>query len=320
MEPMETNPGSHPEKLLDRALSGKLASGEQQTLDRHLTVCRACAAHLALVRSARGFSAPQPWNDLLNRRAVERALASVQHGRWPTVFSVPFRRRWALVTAGVLVGLGGVAGATWWHLQGPGTDALRVREIATAVEPAAPSHSAVAATPELPPSLAPAGPDDRAALHRGGRTQPSASSLFEEASALRDQNRPDQAVAVFRRLQQLYPRARETRISFALAGRLLLDRGRPAQALAQFDQHLAQGGEASEEALAGRATALGRMGRYSAESESWRRLLDAYPKTIYAIRAKDRLSELERSSRAPSELERSRSTDGVRRERSEIRR
>jgi hypothetical protein len=315
---METNPESHPEELLDRAISGRLASGDKQTLDLHLSACRVCATHLILARSAREVSAPQPWDDLLNRRAVERALTSVQRGS--TAFSVPFRRRWALITAGVLVGLGGVAGATWWYRQGPGADALRAHEIATAAQPAARLHSAVAAIPELPPSPAPAGPDDRAAPHRGGRTPPSASSLFEEASALRDQDRPDQAVAVFRRLQQLYPRARETRMSYALAGHLLLDRGRPAQALAQFDQHLAEGGEASEEALVGRATALGRMGRYSAESETWRRLLDAYPKTVYAIRAEDRLSELARSLGVPAELERFRSTDGIGREPSEVRR
>ena len=314
----ETNRESHPEGLLDRAVSGMLASGEQQTLDLHLTVCRACAAHLVLARSAREVSVPQPWDDLLNRRAAERALTSVQPGRWPTAFSVPFRGRWALITAAALVGLGGVAGATWWHRQGPAAGNLRVHETAPALAPAALSKPAGGTTPGLTLLLAPDGPDDRATLHRGGRTQPSAASLFEEASALRDQNRPDQAVALFRRLQLLYPRARETRISFALAGRLLLDRGRAAQALAQFDQHLAQGGEASEEALAGRATALGQMGRYSAESETWRRLLDAYPKTVYAIRAKDRLSELERSSGVPAKGRQS--PDGVGRDRSEVRR
>jgi tetratricopeptide (TPR) repeat protein len=126
------------------------------------------------------------------------------------------------------------------------------------------------------------------------RVQPSASSLFEQASALRARGRLDDSVTVFRKLQQLFPRSRECRLSYALVGRMLLDRGRPAQALAQFDQHLAQEGEASEEALAGRATALGEMGRVSAERESWQRLLGSYPKSVYASQARDRLFQMRR--------------------------
>jgi tetratricopeptide (TPR) repeat protein len=130
---------------------------------------------------------------------------------------------------------------------------------------------------------------------RTARVQPSATSLFEQASALRARNKLDDAILVFRRLQQQFPRSRESRLSFALAGRMLLDRGRPAQALAQFDQHLAQGGEASEEALAGRATALGQMGRLPAERETWQKLVSSYPRSVYASQARDRIFQLRRS-------------------------
>ena len=300
--PTDTDLDAHPEELLDWAVQGTLTAGEQHLLDDHLSVCRACTAHLAVVRSARGMAAPKPWNDLLNRRAVERALKSVQGGRWPGAFSVPFRRRWALVTAGVVLGLGGMAGATWWHAPRPRPDAGQARPIASAGVTARPSDRGIPAASkpaadgiDEPPSLAPAAPANFGASHKAGGSRPSASSLFEGASALRDRNRPEQAVAVFRRLQRLYPTARETRLSFALAGRLLLEGGHPAQALAQFDQHLAQKGEACEEALAGRATALGRLGRHADESETWRTLLDEYPKTVYALRAKSRLGELDRS-------------------------
>jgi hypothetical protein len=311
MSPTETELDGHPEELLDRAVQGRVVTRERQALDGHLAVCRACAAHLAVVRSAQRISAPGPWDDLLNRRAVERAMKSVQGGRWPGVFSVPLRRRWAMVAAAVLIGVGGMASATWWHVHRPPTDTVRGRALGAARIPRASSRRAVAdasqpaadfpadLATQPPPALAPASPEKRGASHRAGQMQPSASSLFEEASALRDRNRPDQAVAVFRRLQRLYPTARETRLSFALAGRLLLDGGRPEQALAQFDQHLAQRGEASEEALAGRANALGRMGRGAAESETWRTLLDEYPNTVYAPRAKRRLAELDRSDPRP---------------------
>jgi tetratricopeptide (TPR) repeat protein len=123
---------------------------------------------------------------------------------------------------------------------------------------------------------------------------------------LRDRNRVDEAIAVFRKLQQLYPKTRESRVSFALAGRMLLDRGRPAQALAQFDQHLAYGGEASQEALAGRATALGQMGRVSTERETWQKLLDSYPGTVYASQARERLAQMRRLPESLPGIEHSR--------------
>ncbi|HVY41182.1 MAG TPA: tetratricopeptide repeat protein [Polyangia bacterium] len=300
--PVDTDRTEHPEELLDGAARGGLTAGEQEVLDRHLSVCRVCAGHLALVRSAQQHAAPQPWDDLLNRRAVEGALTSARRGRWRGDSPLRFGRRWAMVAAGVtLLGLGGIAGATWWHAQRPRPEAARARALASAVLTGAPSHRAPAAepadevAPEPPPPLAPPAAEHRAPAHATSRAAPSASALFEQASALRDQNRPRQAVVVFRRLQRLYPQARETRLSFALAGRLLLDGGQPAQALAQFDQHLAQRGEASEEALAGRATALGRMGRPSDESDTWRALLDGYPNTVYAPLARRRLAELGRA-------------------------
>ena len=302
MAPTETELDGHPEELLDRAVQGTLAAGDQRALNGHLSVCRSCAAHLALAHSVRGTSAPQPWEDLLNRRAIDRALQRVPWGGWRGVFVGPFRRRWALVTAALLIGLGGMAGATWLDARRAPADAGQAHAVGSAVTMARSSRIAVAAAsqptperdPEPPPSLAPAEWQSRAVYHQAARRQPSAASLFEQASALRDQNKSAQAVAVFRHLQRLYPTARETRLSFALAGRLLLDSGHPAQAMAQFDQHLAQRGEAAEEALAGRATALGRMGLPAAESDTWRMLLDEYPDTVYAPHAKSRLAELGR--------------------------
>ena len=276
MAPTETRLDAHPEELLDRAVQGTLSEGDQRALNGHLSVCRTCAAHLTLAISVRGTSAPQPWEDLLNRRAIDRALHRVQWRGWPGVFAGPLRQRWALVTAALLMGLGGIAGATWLDARRAREDAGQAHAVASAPMTARSSRTTVAAAPEptpardpeAAPSVAPADWQRHAASHQAGRREPSAASLFEQASALRDQNRPEQAVAVFRRLQRLYPMERETRLSFALAGRLLLDSGHPAQAVAQFDQHLAQRGEAAEEALAGRATALGRMGLRAAESDS----------------------------------------------------
>jgi tetratricopeptide (TPR) repeat protein len=295
---------SHPEDMLGRAIAGELLGPDQSALDEHLALCRACAAHLALARARQEVCVDQPWDSQLNHQAVERALAAFQPSRWADVLSMLMRRRWLLLTAGMLVALASAASAAWWHMQRAARETAFVggeRSAPIALAPTVSKRAIAAPEPSL--ALPSASMDERAASPQASRALPSAASLFEQASALRGQNNLDEAIAVFRRLQHLYPRARESRMSFALVGRMLLDRGRPAQALSQFDQHLAQGGEASEEALAGRATALGQMGRFSSESETWRKLLDAYPGSVYAGQARDRLSRLQGSPKSPAGIE-----------------
>jgi tetratricopeptide (TPR) repeat protein len=249
----------------------------------------------------------QPWDSQLNRQAVDRALAAFERGRWSVVFSFLTQKRWLLLTAGMLVTLGGAASAAWWHLQRPAREPVIVDGSRSEPIALAPTISKHALTePEARLALPSAPMDERTTSPQPSRALPSAALLFEQASALREQNNPDESIAVFRKLQRLYPRARESRMSFALVGRMLLDRGRPAQALSQFDQHLAQNGEASEEAMAGRATALGQMGRFSSEGETWQKLLDAYPGSVYAGQAKNRLSRLQVAPKGPAGIEHSR--------------
>ncbi|MGA7744974.1 MAG: tetratricopeptide repeat protein [Polyangia bacterium] len=293
----------HPEEAIDRALKGEISESEQRALAQHLATCSACEAHLALVRSAQEACVPQPWGSRLNGLAVDQALAQFGRARWPWAVFSPGRRHWVLATAGLLLAVGGVASAALW----PRQDSAREPVLVTVGRPAkrTPAQLAMAVS-ESPSSLPAEIMDERPSLPRAPRVQPSAASLFEQASSLRDRNRVDEAIAVFRKLQQLFPKTRESRISYAVAGRMLLDRGRPAQALVQFDQHLANGGEASEEALAGRATALGQMGRLPAERETWQRLLDSHPGTVYASQAKERLSQIRRSQEAVPGIEHSR--------------
>jgi tetratricopeptide (TPR) repeat protein len=303
------NLDSHPEEMLGRAIAGELQGAEHSVLDEHLAVCRVCAAHLVLARTRQ--EAAQPWDNQLNRQAVERALAAFERGRWSVLLSTLTQRRWLLLTAGMLIALASAASAAWWHKQYPAQEpagvagGARSRAVPIALAPA-PSKRALAA-PEAQ-LLQPSAPmaEERSPSPQPSRVLPSAASLFEQGSALREQNNLDDAIVVFRKLQRLYPRARESRMSFALVGRMLLARGRPTLALSQFDQHLAQNGEASEEALAGRAAALGQMGRFSAESETWQRLLDAYPGSVYASQARNRLSRLQTTPKGPAGIEHSR--------------
>jgi TolA-binding protein len=296
----------HPEAALDRALAGDLSEAEELVLEQHLAVCPACEAHLALARSRQEARTPQPWGHRLNSLAVDYALDHFGRKRWSTLFFLPSRKRWLLATAGMLMAVGSVASAAWWHGRRPTSEPILAQM--TAARPPARTtapHRPVALS-ESPTSLQAEVMDEDSSPIRTLHVRPSAASLFEQASALRDRNRVDEAIAVFRKLQQLFPSTREARISFAVAGRMLLDRGRPAQALAQFDQHLAHGGEAPEVALAGRATALGRMGRLSAERETWQKVLDSYPGTVYASQAQERLSQMHRPQEAMAGIEHSR--------------
>jgi hypothetical protein len=78
-------------------------------------------------------------------------------------------------------------------------------------------------------------------------------------------------------------------------GRLLLDRvGDAAGALAQFNSYLASSsqGTLGEEALIGRALALGRLRRVAEERSTWGMLLASHPGSTYAARARARIEQL----------------------------
>jgi len=119
----------------------------------------------------------------------------------------------------------------------------------------------------------------------------TAAALFERARELDNEGKVDAALSVHLKLQRLYPHTAEAGLSFALVGRLLLDRNRPAAALVQFDRYLARGGAADEEALAGRAVSLERLGRLREEKIAWRALLERHPGSVYADRARARLHD-----------------------------
>jgi TolA-binding protein len=123
----------------------------------------------------------------------------------------------------------------------------------------------------------------------------SASELFAQANDARRRGDVAAAVKKYRDLQQRYPASPEASMSRLALGRLYLDRtGDAAGALAQFDAYLAAGGGGPlrEEALVGRALALGRLGRAAEEKKAWEALLVAYPSSLSADRARERLSQL----------------------------
>jgi tetratricopeptide (TPR) repeat protein len=283
----------HPEVALDMALDGTLPAAERRDLDLHLAACAACAAHLSAAQRVRPTLAEQPWDEQLDRQAVARAMTGLFQPRLAWLTSRRgFRVEFAL--AGLLL-LGGLAGAALWRSHRPSPVPVLLPE------PSDETRLGLPVPVQAEPSLVAAPASSEPGWQRSTRAQPSAAALFAQALALRGEGKVDAAIATHFRLQRLYPAARETRLSFALAGRLLLERGSSEQALAQFNQYLARPGNVAEEALVGRATALGRLGRSAAEAAAWREVLERHPGSVYASHARKRLAALGEKPRAATE-------------------
>ena len=114
----------------------------------------------------------------------------------------------------------------------------------------------------------------------------TAAALFSRANSARRAGRTSDAVALFTRLQREYPRSAEAAHSHLSLGRLLLAQHAPQAALDHFSRYR---GPLAEEALLGRAQALAALGRLDEERGVWRELLDRFPKSVYAARARARL-------------------------------
>lgn len=115
------------------------------------------------------------------------------------------------------------------------------------------------------------------------------ASMFDTANEARRKGDYARAIFLHRRLQVSFPTSREAHVSCGSLGRLLLDRGDAAAALASFDSYQARGrGPLDEAVLVGRATALERLGRVDDARTAWTALLSAFPDTPYAEHARTR--------------------------------
>jgi hypothetical protein len=283
----------HPEELIDRARRSALAPEEQAALERHLAGCSVCAGQVSLAARFERDLAPQPRDELLYQRAVEGAIQRLQR-------SPPVRRRrapprwsrWAAAAALLVFGVTGVAAVITRRMSAR----PRVPAPVPAVAPPAAARAPIRPV-DPPPAEAPAADESapaKAPPSARGSARPAvtAEALFERGEKLRREARAAAAIATYRRLQATFPATAEARLSFALAGQLLLQQGRPGDALAQFDRHLSLGGEVGEEALAGRATALEELHRTSEAVTAWKTLLARFPRSVYAGRARARLDQL----------------------------
>jgi TolA-binding protein len=311
----------HPEDLLDRERQGTLGAEQRRLLDEHLASCPACALHRRVVADFASEARPREGDGATLRGALERALGSLPAAgsRAPAEPRRFARASRLLLLAAALLVAGAAAAGIVRAVRSPGRT-----KPAGALEPApAPAASvarrtasagpAVAAAqpapdlelgevaPAIEPVRTPAGSaaSSAASTTRGADSTPvahetTAPELFSRANEARRAGRRDEAARLYAELVRRFPASREARMANAVLGQMSLDDRDPATALQHFDSYLGEprSGAVTEDVLAGRAQALMRLGRPAEERAAWQALLAAYPGSVHAARARERLREL----------------------------
>jgi TolA-binding protein len=322
----------HPEELLERDADGDLTAAERARLETHLRHCPACRMERrARVDFRRAESLPEPDTQAFLARLVlpERTRTAIAGPR-RRFRRVPL----AFAAAALLAIAGLAAAASSLSMRrdakvSDGVTQARATSFA-AVLPSSgrsptpePTETGSIAPREAPPFTVPIGPEpsgERAQSDRPGGafarpSEPSptarplrptgvagprpstvedASRLFDEASASRRNGDHEAARAAYRALIARYPSSVEARESLEALGRMLLDDGDAAGALNSFDAYLGHGGALAEEAMLGRASALQRLGRVEEERNAWATILETFPDSVHADRARRRLAAMGR--------------------------
>lgn len=314
----------HPEDLLDRARRGEATPEELHRLRLHLAACAACRYEHVLADDCARAAAPAgtPPDDAQLLARVRRGASRAVHQRaGAAVRSRGPRRapRLVFAAAALLLFAGTFAAATTvvrrvWH-RGPEIEpiaheqkpARAHRKIASSPalaaageEQAAPADealdsNAVIEIPEAPKASAAPAPAPARHTRAVAAESESPGDLFARANAARREGKTREAARLYKQLQREFPGSSEELVSRVTLGRWMLDRlNDPAGALVRFDSYLANPVHTAlrEEALIGRALALGRLGRETEERSAWAAFLAAFPGSVYAERARGRLEAL----------------------------
>ncbi|MBL8923831.1 MAG: zf-HC2 domain-containing protein [Myxococcaceae bacterium] len=302
-------PDLHPDELLDRAAAGTLTPEEQARLDAHLAACPACRFEQTARADFAGLPLPSmPVDELVTRALAGMPTASLAHASRPRRFSPA-----AVAAVVVLVGAGsfaavglarpiavllGIAAPTPVTLEAPRpAPAVERRAPPPAVEeqpspqpPPPPMAEAPESTPSPPPprvsSVKPAPAPSIA------EPTPTAAGLFEQATLARTRGRHGDAEQRYRELTSRFPDSPEAGVAHAVMGRLLLDLERPAEAVRELEAALSTDAALREDALANLAVAFERTHDAVRARSAWRQLLDEFPASIHAKRARERLEVL----------------------------
>jgi len=127
-----------------------------------------------------------------------------------------------------------------------------------------------------------------------GTAAPTAAELFADANAARRALDLRRAADLYLALDRRFPESAEAPVALVAAGDLLSRLGESAAALQAFDRYLDRrpDGGLAPEALFGRTRALRQLSRRQDEIDAWRRLLHAFPGSVYDSAGRQRLGEL----------------------------
>jgi hypothetical protein len=312
------SPDLHPEELLDKSAAGTLSAAEAQWLEQHLSSCAACRFE----QKARADFALAPSTSLNVEDLVSRALAGAPTQQGP--FVAPRRRvpvilaaSVALFTAASFAAVGQVTGvlpALVERLVAPKPVEVKPAPVeaprrAVAPEPAPAPDPVPLPEPEVAPipeptpvnAVAPAPVVKRAATAVAPvaaapvavPTPAAAPELFLRGNAARVRGDRAEAALAYRELLARFPQSDEAALTHAMLGRMLLDGGDAAGALVELDAYLSSADATlREEMMSARALALSTLGRAGDEAQAWQQLLQSYPDSVHASRARARLDAL----------------------------
>ncbi len=281
----------HPEGLFDLERQASLTESERSLRDRHLASCAACR----LEHGFRSDFAREALEGEDDRRLLERAV----HGALATVTLPPPPRRtarWAVpgvIGAGLLAA--GLAAAALHGERATSTPS----EASAAPLADLPVVVPSASSPEEPARVEPPAPAPDLVPERPRVAALSAAPLFARANAERRAGNVAEALRLYRRLLAEFSTSREARTSEVTMARLLLDtQGDAEEALRLFERYVqaAPSGNLAEEALLGRAEALGRLARSAEETRAWSALVETFPTTVHRARAEARVREIAAAS------------------------
>jgi tetratricopeptide (TPR) repeat protein len=288
---------SCPDALLVQARIGTMSTADRARLDAHLGRCEACRVTLSVGKAFDASLGARAGDDEIARRIADRVVVRPRRRRWPV-----------LIAAAAVLLTGSVAAANapavWRAVVewvGPAPDPIVAvpatveappvgpvaRPSAPTIESEAIESEAVeseAVEPTQAPSLAP--PPVVPAQ------QPRAAQLFAEGNASRRQGDASGARKAYQKLQRLFPGSVEAVVSYVSLGRLERS-ANPGAALRHFNAYLGQSSHRTlaEEALFGKASCLAALGRSLDERTTWSELLRRFPNSVYAPRARARLSD-----------------------------
>jgi TolA-binding protein len=292
---------SCPDNLLIGYRKGVLSLEDGARLDAHLAQCPSCRLSLQVGADFDAVLQTLPGDDLIAARfARNLGPKFVKESRAQPALG--WHLAWvaaALLAVALTTGLAAAAHLGAWPFAAPRRELPA--QLNRAEARARPARVVAEAAPSVSPALPAPEPQAELIAPEPSRRAPSAAELFAQANARRRAGDPGDARRLYRELQQRYPRSPEVEVSRVSLGRVELELGAARAALEQFERYLSPRarGPLAEEALFGKASALERLGRASAESRTWQQLLATFPGSLYAERARLRLGVL-RAPAAPA--------------------